>query len=154
MGTITFEKTSFTPTTIKTTKFFTANVSIDTADTSVSIASGTNSTAMYTGEVSNTLSECTYRSFELYIDDDSDLSSTPETAGDGKGAYRTARVTYDADKTVADGYDVYVNKDTITTGTLSDGFNMQAKRLADNLDVDGDGDTEPVYFRLVVVTEV
>lgn len=143
MGTITFEKTAFTPTAVKATKFFAGNVSISGTST-ISFASTKDSVQMYKDEVQVKIKDCTYRSYELYIDDDADLSSTPIASGDNKGASGMARVTYEEDKTADDGYDVYIKKNTLpaTGSKLSNGVSITAKALVGGK-----------HYRLVIVAE-
>jgi hypothetical protein len=140
-GTIEFE-----PTSVKSTKFFTYDKSSVETDAIVdlNIPENKESVSMYDNDIPSIASDCTFRSYELYIDvtvegdgvdGNSDITNIP------KVATRTAKVTED-DSDIAD-YDLLITNVESSPTNVSD-FTVTVQNIS--------GYTADI--RLVVVGEI
>jgi len=165
-GTVKFERTTFTPSTttlrtvffgvdcvakakgdsdskdwvyINTAKRVTASGGTDTTDPACPVTH----TKLYDSEAaaSTTDDKSKVRSFEVYIDtttaDGKDAEGN-DISGDKSIVERLAKITNDSTKTSADGFDVYIPSDKVSTtdSTVNiDDFTMDVQNLTDG-DVD------------------
>lgn len=123
MGTVTFEKIDTTGYDggYKKTRFYRETVDSLTADsTTTRTDSNLDYVPMYDGDTAPSITACTYRGYELYIDETDDSSPTE--------VQRFARVTTNSTATVADGYDVYVSA-VSTAGIPLEDFTISFKNL-------------------------